>query len=79
MKTLTVKISEDLDARLAAIAKKRGEHKSGVVREAIECLIATETDVQAGSCLDLVRDLVGCVDGPEDLSHNKAHMETYGI
>jgi len=79
MKTLTAKVSEDLDARLAAIAKKRGEHKSGVVRDAIERLIATEIDVQAGSCLDLVRDLAGCIDGPEALSHNKAHMETYGI
>jgi hypothetical protein len=30
------------------------------------------------SALDLVRDLVGCVTGPADLSVNKAYLKTFG-
>jgi len=38
------------------------------LREAIETIIAGEGRLQDGSCLDLAKDLAGCVKGPEDLS-----------
>jgi hypothetical protein len=34
--------------------------------------------VRQGSCLALAEDLVGCVEGPGDLSHHKRHMRGYG-
>ncbi len=78
MKTLTVKIGEALDARLSALATKKGESKSTLVRSAIEQMVASDGKVTSGSCLDLSRDLVGSVDGPQDLSCSKDHLNGYG-
>jgi hypothetical protein len=78
MKTLTVKIGEELDAELAALATQRGETKSTLVRAAIEQMLGSGEVVSPGSCLALSGDLVGSVDGHHDLSHNKNHLEDYG-
>ena len=78
MKTISVKVPEELEAKLAAVAARRGESKSTLIRTAIEQLIASEKDITPNSCLDLSRDLVGCVDGPTDLSYNKKRLEGYG-
>lgn len=78
MKTLTVKIGEKLDAGLATLAAQRGETKSTLVRAAIEQMVGSGEAVTPGSCLDLSRDLVGSVDGPHDLSHDKKHLKDYG-
>ena len=78
MKTLSVKVSEELDLKLAAIAKKMGESKSNLIRSAIEHIVTLNLDITANSCLDLARDLVGSVEGPADLSHNKKHLAGYG-
>jgi hypothetical protein len=32
----------------------------------------------AVSCFDLMKDYIGCVRGPEDLSSNKSYMDDYG-
>lgn len=31
------------------------------------------------SCFDLMKDYIGCSEGPEDLSTNKAYMKGYGL
>ena len=31
------------------------------------------------SCYDLAKDYIGCIEGPEDLSTNKAYMEGFGL
>ena len=79
MKTISVKIPEELDAKLSVIAAQYGESKSILIRNAIEQIVLSVETVTPDSCLDLIKDLVGCVDGPEDLSHNKKHLEGYGI
>lgn len=33
---------------------------------------------QATSCLELMKDYIGCCEGPSDLSTNKKHLEGYG-
>ena len=38
MKTLSVKVSDDLNLKLAAVAAKRKENKSNLIREAIETI-----------------------------------------
>ena len=78
MKTLSVKLPDGLDARLAAVARRRKTSKSTVVRKALEAALHDNGKPKRGSALDLVRDLVGCVAGPGDLSVNKVHMKNYG-
>ncbi len=78
MKTLTVKVPEELDVKLAAVAAKRGESKSVLVRAALESMLSKSEVVTSNSCLDLARDLAGSVEGPSDLSHSTKHLEGYG-
>ncbi len=78
MKTLSLKLSESLLAKLTSMARERGENRSALLREAIETFITGDNHTPKGSCLDLAKDLVGCVRGPVDLSFNKKHMRGYG-
>ena len=78
MKTLSVKVSNGLDARLSAVARQRKTTRSTVVRTALEIALRTHDKPKRGSALDLARDLVGCVSGPGDLSVNKAYLKTFG-
>jgi hypothetical protein len=78
MKTLTVKVPEDLDLKLAAAAAKRGESKSDLIRTALESIVNTNEAIIPNSCLDLAKDIVGSVEGPSDLSRNKKHLKGYG-
>ena len=78
MKTLTVKVSDDLNLKLAAAAAKRGESKSDLIRTALESIVNANEAIITNSCLDLAKDIVGSVEGPSDLSHNKKHLKGYG-
>ncbi|MFA6291055.1 MAG: ribbon-helix-helix protein, CopG family [Victivallales bacterium] len=77
MTTISLKVPEALDFRLAQIAEKRGSSKSELIRSALERMVAKKP-VQKCSCLSIASDLIGCVDGPADLSHNKKHMKGFG-
>ena len=78
MKTLSLKLPESLFAKLTSTARERGENRSVLMREAIEAFIKEDNKSPKGSCLDLAKDLAGCVDGPVDLSFNQKHMRGYG-
>jgi len=78
MKTLTVKVPEELELKLAAVAAKRGENKSTLLRAAIESIVNANDEITPHSCLDLAKDIVGSVEGPSDLSYNKRHLRGYG-
>ena len=78
MRTLSVKVPDGLDARLTAVARQRRTSKSALARKALEAVLREPGKRTPGSALDLVRDLVGCVAGPADLSVNKAHLKTFG-
>ena len=78
MKTLTVKVPEELDLKLAAVAAKRRESKSALIRAALDHIIKSSETVTPNSCLDLAKDLIGSVKGPSDLSYNKKHLKGYG-
>ena len=77
MKTLTVKVPEKLDLKLAALAAKRGETKSDLIRTAINSILKENEAVVPVSCLSIAKDLVGSVAGPPDLFFNKRHLKTY--
>jgi hypothetical protein len=78
MKTLSLKIPQSVDVRLAALARSRKQTKSALVRAALEAYLGHEKPAAGLSCLDLVADLVGCFEGPGDLSHHKRHLRGYG-
>ena len=78
MKTLTVKVTEELDTKLSIVAGRSGGNKSALVREAIENMLLEAEEIAPNSCLDLANDLLGSVEGPQDLSINKKYLEDYG-
>lgn len=78
MGTLTVKLSPLLEAQLEALVRRRGQRKSTLVREAIERLFAEPGEPPKGSVLDLLKDLKGIGNGPNDLSTNKKYMRGFG-
>ena len=77
-RTLTVKISRPLAARLSARVRKRQTTQSAVVREALERYLRTDGLAESDSFLSLARDLVGSVSGPPDLSSNRKHLRGFG-
>ncbi|HPO15310.1 MAG TPA: CopG family transcriptional regulator [Candidatus Hydrogenedentes bacterium] len=78
MKTVTLKLDEGLDKKLSATARKQGTTKSDLLRKALLLYMSSEIAVQPGSCLDLADDLIGCVEGPADLSTNKEYIKGFG-
>jgi predicted transcriptional regulator len=78
MKTLSLKLPDDLDARLAGVAARQGATKSDVVRSALTAYLARDGKAAPGSALELAGDLVGAFEGPHDLSHADRHMDGYG-
>jgi Arc/MetJ-type ribon-helix-helix transcriptional regulator len=78
MKTISVKVPEDLDLKLTAVAAKRRESKSAIIRAALDHLIESSEASTPNSCLDLAKDLIGSVEGPSDLSYNNKHLKGYG-
>jgi len=78
MKTIAIKLPDELLDVIRDIATKRGETRSAVMREALEEYFSRKKPRIEGSCLDLASDLAGCLQGPPDLSTNPAHMDRYG-
>ena len=75
---ISLKMPEPLAAEVAAVAQRRGVSKSALIREAIETFLNGDEAHHPRSALDLVADLVGACEGPEDLSVNKKYMEGFG-
>ncbi len=78
MRALSLKIPEMLYGNLKALAESRGVSKSELVREALRQLFERQPVVVRGSALSMLEDLVGSVDGPEDLSSNKTYLDDLG-
>ena len=78
MKTISVKIPEELGIKLTAVAAKRRESKSALIRAALDQIVESSETITPNSCLDLAKDLIGSVEGPADLSYNKKYLKGYG-
>ena len=79
MKTLSFKVPEALDRKLAALVKRRGVRKSIVVREALSRYLDESPEVRRGSFLDLAGELFGCVKAAlADLSSNPRRLAGFG-
>jgi len=75
MKTLSLKLPVHLSVKLERAAKQRRQSKSEIVRSALEQFLKGERPMSA---LELAGDLVGCCEGPGDLSTNPKYMEGFG-
>jgi predicted transcriptional regulator len=78
MTTLSLKLPQATAARLAAVARKRNQSKSAVVRAILDQCLAESEPAAQGSCLELAADLAGCATGPRDLSTHQRHLRGYG-
>ena len=79
MKTISLKLPENLLELLEREARARRTTKSSMVRECLEKALVPDTNSQETSCYDLARDLVGSVKGlPKDLATNPKYMDDFG-
>lgn len=79
MRTISLKLPDDLLADLEKEAKARGLTKSVLVRQSLETSLRRRPRGVAASCYDLARDLAGSVKGlPTDLAHNPRYMDGFG-
>jgi Arc/MetJ-type ribon-helix-helix transcriptional regulator len=74
MRTVSFKLSEQLDDALSDLARRRKSSRSALVREALQALATG----RRRSVTVVVDELVGSLDGPTDLSTNPKHMSEYG-
>jgi predicted transcriptional regulator len=79
MKTISLKLPDDLLADLEQEAKARRLTKSVLVRQSLESSLRRRPRRVAASCYDLARDLAGSVRRlPPDLAYNPHYMEGFG-
>ncbi len=78
MSTVSLKLPDALHRRLAATATRSRRSKSAIIREALERYLDEVEPAPAGSVYDLLRDLIGSVEGPKDLSTNPRHLKGLG-
>lgn len=76
--SLNLKLPQTLYSDLATLAARRGVSKSALVREALTEFFHRHHGTARGSALAQLEDLVGSIDGREDLSSNPAHLEDLG-
>jgi hypothetical protein len=79
MRTISLKLPDDLLADLASEARKRRMTKSSLVRESLQKTLHAQPAKGAVSCYDLASDLAGTVKGlPEDLADNPKYLDGFG-
>ena len=79
MRTISLKLPDDLLVRLDSEAKARRITKSSLVRESLEKALRSQSPAREVSCYDLACDLAGTAnDLPADLADNPKHMQDFG-
>ena len=82
MSTLTIELSDELAARLAAASEREHLPPAEIVQAALERTLPAplpEPSADEPSLYDLMKDGFGCVDsGVSDLATNPKYMKGYG-
>src|SRR6266853_6267344 len=82
MSTLTIELSDELAARLAAASEREHLPPAEIVQAALERTLPAplpEPSADEPSLYDLMKDGFGCVDsGVSDLATNPKHMQGFG-
>ena len=75
MKNISLKIPESLDNQIVALAHRLNKNKSELIREILEDHLASK---KASIKLSGIKDIVGSIAGPQDLSYNKDYLNGLG-
>ena len=76
---VSLRLPEELLARLESEAKARRMTKSRLVRESLEKAFHPRSSGRGISCYDLASDLAGRLKGlPRDLAENPKYLEGFG-
>ncbi len=78
MKSITLRLPDNLCQTVERMARNMNVTKSEVVREAIGIYIARNEDAEPVSFLAQASDLIGGVAGPRNLSSMAKRMKGYG-
>lgn len=78
MTVVSCKLPKQLAAKLERVARDEQRSKQAVLREAIEQRLKGRRKVVRGSAYDLVKHLIGTLEGPSDLATNPEHMKGFG-
>lgn len=79
MRTIPLKLPDDLLVQLDRQAKARRVTKSWLIRDSLEQAFRKQCAAGEISCYDLARDLAGTVKGlPEDLAYDPKYMDDFG-
>ena len=79
MRTISLKLPDDLLAQLADQARARKITRSSLIRESLTKALRGQPSSRARSCYDVARHLAGSVKGlPEDLADNPKYMQGFG-
>ena len=79
MKTLVLRLSDELEIQLQALALQRNKTKSALAREVLWRGVRSRRKGQSLSTFDLMRDNIGIVNaGVGDLASNPGHMKDFG-
>ncbi|MBI4357301.1 MAG: hypothetical protein HY559_05430 [Gammaproteobacteria bacterium] len=78
MKTVAVKISDELSNQLELFRSQAHLSRSKVIRLSLEHFLEETPKRIENSFFDCAQDLCGTWQGPQDLSCNKKHLEGYG-
>jgi predicted DNA-binding protein len=79
MKTISVKLPPDLNAKLDALSKRLGKSKSILIRLALSELLRNPDMSDKLSAHELLRPYIGAVAGlPSDLSFVANNLKGYG-
>jgi hypothetical protein len=78
MKTISLKLTDNVLRKLERAARERGQSKSDVIRSALEQYLNGEGTIPPGSALEAARPWIGCVEGPGDLATNPRYLEGLG-
>ena len=79
IRTISLKLPDDLLDQLDREAKARRVTKSFLMREGLEKTLRPNSSAAEVSCYDLARDLAGTLKGlPRDLVEKPKYMEGFG-
>jgi predicted transcriptional regulator len=79
MQTISLKLPDDLLAKLNSEAELRRVTRARVVREILEKTLLKPRRERAASCYDLARDLAGSIKGlPKVLAESPKYMGGFG-
>ncbi len=78
MKAISIKLPDPLFHDLAQRAKTSASSQSEIIRSALTAYLQSDAQPSTASCADRAKRWTGIIQGPVDLSSNRAHLDGFG-